>query len=730
MPSTIITKNSSTAGVQPTAGQLTKGELAVNVTDRRLYTKDNSGAVVELGAGTAILYRDNFTGNGVTTSFTLPRAPLNEELVDVFINGLYQNKDTWTLSGAVLTFSEAPVAPDSGTGNIEVMTFQSAPIGETDANLVSYIPASGPATTVETRMRGYEASTGSSLIGFAPAGTGAVATNVQGKLRESVSVFDFMTAAQKADVMSGAATLDATASIQAALNAGAHVDFVPGNYLVTSDVRVNSYTTVDGQGATLKCGSMVSQSPMMANKNIDATGYTGDTNITIRNLNFDLQNTTNGGLAIAHAQSITIENCKFLNTNGNFHFIDLPAVRDVVVQNCVFENSTSSTMLQIDQAATGSLPTINGPFLNADNTVSTNVRIVNNTFRNSLFAGAVHLHKDGHSDIVVDGNHFEECINGVQDDVGYATGSVRVVISNNTFDTRTLATGHGIVFYGANTGLVVSGNTFFLTATNAGAVYLLGNDGTQLNAVVTGNTIYNCTATAIAVENASRCSITGNVINGYGSLAGSRYGIRVTSGTAVSVSGNVVASPGAAVIAAISLSAITDFTVSSNEITAGAVGVDLPDSSDGVVSGNMFNQVGTAVRQVKTGGAAENISVTGNAVKDCTAHAFIFDNIAYGTFTGNSIRDGANGQMGFRGLTCSAFTVSGNTIAGSTTLSVGIYISGVGYNIVNANRLRGTTTGIEMVGTDNVITSNLLTTYTTAIISGSGSPVVANNRTV
>jgi len=46
---TIITKNSSTASAVPSAGVLTQGELAVNVTDKKLYTKNSGGAVVSLG---------------------------------------------------------------------------------------------------------------------------------------------------------------------------------------------------------------------------------------------------------------------------------------------------------------------------------------------------------------------------------------------------------------------------------------------------------------------------------------------------------------------------------------------------------------------------------------------------------------------------------------------------------------------------------------------------------
>jgi hypothetical protein len=50
---TIITKNSSTASAVPTAGDLTQGELAVNVTDKKIYTKDSGGSVVALGGDLA-----------------------------------------------------------------------------------------------------------------------------------------------------------------------------------------------------------------------------------------------------------------------------------------------------------------------------------------------------------------------------------------------------------------------------------------------------------------------------------------------------------------------------------------------------------------------------------------------------------------------------------------------------------------------------------------------------
>jgi hypothetical protein len=64
MPSTIITKNSSTASAVPGSGSLTQGELAVNVTDKKLYTKDSGGSVVTLTDSMARQASSNVTITG------------------------------------------------------------------------------------------------------------------------------------------------------------------------------------------------------------------------------------------------------------------------------------------------------------------------------------------------------------------------------------------------------------------------------------------------------------------------------------------------------------------------------------------------------------------------------------------------------------------------------------------------------------------------------------------
>jgi hypothetical protein len=90
---------------------------------------------------------------------------------------------------------------------------------------------------------------GSSLVGFLQAGTGAVATTVQAKLRESVSVKDFGA--------TGNGTTDDTTALQAAISAaqvmgaGTKIWFPIGTYLISSTLNVTSGIFLVGENGSL-----------------------------------------------------------------------------------------------------------------------------------------------------------------------------------------------------------------------------------------------------------------------------------------------------------------------------------------------------------------------------------------------------------------------------------------------------------------------------------------------
>ena len=69
--------------------------------------------------------KNAFTGDGSTTDFTLSQSPNSEDDLIVFIEGVFQNQSTYSLSGTTLSFSTAP----ANTRAIVVYTVKAAVSG-------------------------------------------------------------------------------------------------------------------------------------------------------------------------------------------------------------------------------------------------------------------------------------------------------------------------------------------------------------------------------------------------------------------------------------------------------------------------------------------------------------------------------------------------------------------------------------------------------------------------
>jgi hypothetical protein len=81
---------------------------------------------------------DTFNGDGATVNFTLRDAPATTSAILVFVGGIRQQTDSYTLSGTTLQFTEAP---PTGTNNIQVLFLG---IGTTTT-----VPADGTVTSVK-----------------------------------------------------------------------------------------------------------------------------------------------------------------------------------------------------------------------------------------------------------------------------------------------------------------------------------------------------------------------------------------------------------------------------------------------------------------------------------------------------------------------------------------------------------------------------------------------------
>jgi hypothetical protein len=103
---------SGTTAQRPTGAN---GMFRYNSTDNQFegYANGAWGAIAgsgDSGGSSSSFTRDEFTGNGSTTDFTLSKsiAANNEDRLIVFNEGVFQRQDSYTLSGTTLSFSVAP----------------------------------------------------------------------------------------------------------------------------------------------------------------------------------------------------------------------------------------------------------------------------------------------------------------------------------------------------------------------------------------------------------------------------------------------------------------------------------------------------------------------------------------------------------------------------------------------------------------------------------------------
>ncbi len=152
------------------------------------------------------------TGDGTIVAFSTTEAAGSKNNIQVYIDGVYQNKDTFSISGSVLTFSEAPPLNSA----IEFIVGNAVTSLTTDPDVVTYNQG----------------------------GTGAQDRTLKSKLQETVSAEDFG--------CDGTGVSDCTTEFQA------FVDYVTqsrakgiadGKYLVSDTIYVG-YPYVDGSTET------------------------------------------------------------------------------------------------------------------------------------------------------------------------------------------------------------------------------------------------------------------------------------------------------------------------------------------------------------------------------------------------------------------------------------------------------------------------------------------------
>jgi hypothetical protein len=96
------------------AGKAPGGEIWLDYANRYKFVLRTSADVLlntydQVGGSfNASPLIQNFTGTGAQVAFTLTSSPASEDTTLVYINGVYQQKNTYTVATTTLTFSEAP----------------------------------------------------------------------------------------------------------------------------------------------------------------------------------------------------------------------------------------------------------------------------------------------------------------------------------------------------------------------------------------------------------------------------------------------------------------------------------------------------------------------------------------------------------------------------------------------------------------------------------------------
>ena len=148
------------------------------------------------------------TGDGTIVAFSTTEAAGSKNNIQVYIDGVYQNKDTFSISGSTLTFTEAPPLNSA----IEFIVGNAVTSLTTDPDVVTYNQG----------------------------GTGAQDRTLTSKLQDTVSVKDFGAV--------GDGVADDAAAFNAALSASNTVIVPHGEYRIGSTVTVNANQRLLGIG--------------------------------------------------------------------------------------------------------------------------------------------------------------------------------------------------------------------------------------------------------------------------------------------------------------------------------------------------------------------------------------------------------------------------------------------------------------------------------------------------
>jgi hypothetical protein len=380
---------------------------------------------------------------------------------------------------------------------------------ETDSDTVTFVSGLhvGASVKFTTATQTTGNATDASVVSYQPAGTGAVATTVQAKLRQTVSVKDFGAV--------GDGVTDDTAEIQAAITAcanGNRLLFPAGDYLVTSSLTVPSTSYLEGApGAAILAGAnsltVFTTSGFTTGISFDSlavqgNGFTGVVAFNLSNVQFHSQ-----------VSNVNVFEC------AKGIVLDAVCIGVAIKNPTIFKTPNAIEIKGNSNANTVTTPNIDNAVVTAGGTgLGTGIYILGGT--NQVYGGFVQGFEFGVYDegeyTGLDGVYFETCINAAV----YSEGAVAGTYKNVFHFGYNATPSASYAFVGVN----CSGMTILYPS------MVQGNSTGGLYFYVSGNT--NCTEAHITNNGTSNTNIgTPSQISSIGNATSQYKPVKLKNGT-------------------------------------------------------------------------------------------------------------------------------------------------------------------------------------------------------
>lgn len=535
-----------------------------------------------------------------------------------------------------------------------------------------YTDATSDAAALAAHIADTSAAHDATAISFTQSGTGAVERTALAKMRDIVSVLDFIPVALHASIADGSNATALQTYIQAAATAasGKTLYFPPGTYLESASTAAAAVTLptagirLQGAGKHLVTIKMAAATAAVMFGAVDAD------KIEIDGIGFDGQNTSRlawqRALVLRGVQDVAITNCRFYRVgDGGI----LMALQNLGGSDAIASGTRQPKRVRVS----------GNEFVDCRGTVAVvskytgveELEVTNNAFRDSCSIGISIESEDGDpahiaKRTVITGNRISGCsytytggLSAIAWGISYGELTQDCVIANNIIDGvagDTIAAGINISTSpsqddSATKRAVASANTIRNVTGATGRAYgvlLQAGDTSTTDMVVNGNVIadcedgigIDCDAGAKTLGYVRGVSIVGNTITDC-----TEFGIlHLTTGSSGSLP-------------------LIDSVISGNVIRGSASHAITGFFKECVISGNKIKAAGGSGLTTLTG--SDKLTISGNNITECQADGFngVLNN---STVTGNTSMN--NGQGG--GTTYGwRITGGGNNLVHGNTFS-------------------------------------------------------------